>query len=139
MDNEEMQDAKRRQKRDYLRQCGEPEGKSSFEQQIYIGWKKEREEKKRVNKLLKQYETPDGLNEKEFEQFYYLRACLCLGIKPTGDFEGDAAICADVMRNGGDILEMHRSGANAVYCSCLSSHGLDAEVQKEIIDQHVPF
>ena len=111
----------------------------TFEQRCYAAWKDEQDEIKRVKMLLKEYETPDNLSEKELEDFLYLRACLYMGVKPIGDFEGDAKICADVMQQGGDIVAMHRAGACFIYCACLSQHGLDEEVQKDIIDAHVPF
>jgi len=135
----DLEKIKRQLKCDYLRYYGAPKCKLGFADCLYIGRKKEREEKERIKTLLKLYETPDNLSEKELMDFLYLRACLYMGKKPMGDFEGNAKICADVMTNGGDIVAMYRAGANAVYCACLSHYKLDPVMQLKVIDSHIPF
>ena len=111
----------------------------TFAQECYASWKDEQDEIKRVKKLLREQEIPDNLSEKELEDFLYLRACLYRGVKPVGDFEGNAKICAEVMQQGGDVNDMYRAGAYSIYCACLSAYGLDEEVQDTIIDKHIPF
>jgi len=111
----------------------------TFEQRCYAAWKDEQDEIKRVNMLLKEHETPDNLSIKELEDFLYLRACLYMDVKPTGNFEGNARICAEVMQQSKSIVDMHRTGANSIYCACLSQHGLDEDVQRDIINAHIQF
>jgi len=122
-----------------LRYYGQPADTLSLHDKIWISRKKEIEEEKRVNALLESQEMPDNLTEKEFIDFLYLRACLYMNKKPAGDFEGDAKICADVMSGGGNIVDMYKAGAGAVYCACLSHHKLDPAIQQKIIDAHIPF
>jgi len=122
-----------------LRYYGEPQENLSFQQKCFIAKKKQKAEEKRIERELIKYETPENLSAEELADFLYLRACLYMGKKPMGDFEGNAKICADVMANGGDIVAMYRAGANAVYCACLSHHKLDPVMQIKVIDNHIPF
>ena len=62
-----------------------------------------------------------------------------MGVKPIGEYEGNAKICAEVLRKGGNILNMHDAGIDALYAVCLSNGNLEIEVQKEIVSEHIPF
>lgn len=96
-------------------------------------------EEKELEEKLRQYEYPELHTEKEYLHFMYLRACYLLNERPVGDFEGDAKICANIMAEGGDLIAMYRAGANAVYVSCLSTHDFDIDIQRKIIEMHIPF
>ena len=84
-------------------------------------------------------EIPKNLTENELRDFYYIRACIFLNEKPEGYFEGDAIICAEILRKGGSIIDMYRSGVDLMYAACLSNGDLDKDVQQEIINSHIPF
>ena len=103
------------------------------------GWLKEKQERANVDKILKKCEYPENLDERGMMHFLYLRACVFARVKPRGDFSGDARICADVLCGGGGLPEMVRAGASPAYVSCLSHYSLEADMQREIIDNHIPF
>lgn len=127
---------------EYLRYYGKPRGKLTMQEVIEIGLSKQQEinyEDKKNKERLKAYELPSNLSIEETIDFYYLRACMYLDVGPKGDFEGIAKICAEVMQRGGDIVEVYKAGVSPVYAACLSAHGLDIELQKEIIDARIPF
>ena len=82
---------------------------------------------------------PDDLSEDEMRIFIYLRACVFLKEKPIGSYDGNAGICAEVLQNGGSLMDAYNAGAEALYVALLSSYKLDADLQREIIDSHIPF
>jgi hypothetical protein len=82
---------------------------------------------------------PPGLAENEMLEFMYLRACYNLGREPFGFFEGNAKICADVMAEGGSIVEMYHRGCRPLYAALLSNSFLDTDVLQKTIGQHIPF
>ena len=134
--NEELQAIKNKLPCEYLREYGIPRELLTWEDVAYFNYKKEKEHGK-MTRTYKDY--PEFLTEDEYEDFYYLRACVFLKKKPKGDFEGNAKICAEVLLTGGNIVDMFDAGADPEYCACLSHYKLDIDVQREIIDAHVPF
>jgi hypothetical protein len=135
----DLETIKRKLPGDYLRYYGEPEGRLSFQDLCYIGYKKEQEERKRIKASLEYNGIPDNLTEKDLLDFLYLRACMYLKKKPIGDFEGDAKICAGILQQGGNIVDMYDAGADPVYVACLSTDKRDFALFQKIIDQHIPF
>jgi len=111
----------------------------AFLKTLETGYRRQREEEKRLKGFFDRNEYPGNLDEDELRNFIYLRACVFLGVKPAGVYEGDAKICAGVLRKGGNILDMYDSGLDIMYAACLSSHRLEAGLQKEIVDGHIPF
>jgi len=132
-------DAKRKLPCEYLRCYGKPGGLLTLFEICETSYGKQKEEDRILKKTLAAYEYPENLSENEMLDFLYLRACVWLNEKPVGDFEGSARICADVLQRGGNIADMRKAGASAAYAACLSHHALDTEIQREIIDAHIPF
>ena len=142
MTREELNAAKREQPCRYLRYYGKPAelvSRGDFLNGITQDRIKRAEEDKETREFLKKHEYPEGLTENEMLDFIYLRACLFLRKKPIGDFEGNAEICARVLQRGGSIVDMYEAGADIIYASCLSHYDLDADIQREIIEAHIPF
>jgi len=110
-----------------------------FLETLETGYRKQQEEEKRLKEFFDRNEYPENLGEDELRYFIYLRACVFLGVKPVGEYEGDAGICAGVLRKGGSILDMYDAGMDVIYAACLSSHRLEAGLQMEIVDGHIPF
>jgi hypothetical protein len=137
MTNEELQAIKRRLPCDALRYYGKPQDKMTFEERLEFSYTKQLKEEKEL--ALKRYEFPEGLDENGMLDFIYLRSCYSLNVKPMGNFEGNALICAEVMQRGGNIIDMYKAGADAVYAACLSGCYSDEELDREIIGAHIPF
>jgi len=138
---EELEEIKRKLPCEYLRYYGKPRElltATEMEKTWERKYQEQKYEDKIIKKKLAEYEYPK-LNEKEMYDFLYLRACVWLNKKPMGDFEGDAKICADTLQLGGDIVDMYKAGADKVYAACLSHYSLDNDIQREIIDAHIPF
>jgi hypothetical protein len=83
-------------------------------------------------------EYPEGLDEEGLCNFLYLQACYLLKRKPQGVFSGDARIAAKVILQGGDIVDMYRAGADALYAALISNPYLTAEVAEKIYKAHIP-
>jgi hypothetical protein len=96
-------------------------------------------EGRRYYKMLDKVSLDPDLPENEMLEFMYLRACYNLNVKPLGIFEGNAAVCYEVMKDGGDILEMYRKGCDPIYAALLSNPDIDKDVLQKTIDQHIPF
>jgi hypothetical protein len=87
-----------------------------------------------------------GLTEDGALNFQYLRAVYSLNafhgyrIRPRGNFETrDEIICAAVIGRGGDIAEMHRAGADPLYCALLSDPLADEGILLKTVEQYIPF
>jgi len=139
MISDELAEAKRGLASDYLVYYGKPRERLAFREAAEAGYLRAKAEEREIRDALAKCEYPENLGETAALHFLYLRACVFLGARPEGDFEGDAKICAEVLRGGGGLPDMLRSGASAVYVSCLSHYGLDAGTQREIVNAHIPF
>jgi hypothetical protein len=91
-------------------------------------------------------ELPDGLSHREILTFKYLQAIYSLNtfygyqIKPVAYFETDNEIvCAQVIEKGGDIVEMYRAGADALYCALISDPLTDKDLLLKTINFYIPF
>ena len=94
----------------------------------------------------KAIEYPDGLSGDEFLTFGYLRAVYSLNtfyghrIKPEGYFKtNNETICAAAIERGESIVDMHKSGADALYCALLSDPRTDRSVFLKTVELHIPF
>jgi len=137
--SDELEKAKQELEKEYIGYYGKPKELVTIHDILEIGYFKQKKEYEMVEKALKEYEYPENLNEDNMLHFMYLRACYFLHVKPMGDFYGNAQICADVLCAGGGLIDMCKEGASVVYVSCLSHYNLNAEIQREIIDSHIPF
>jgi hypothetical protein len=88
---------------------------------------------------------PD-ISEDEMFNFKYLQAIFCLNtffgfrIEPEGYFEdGNEKICSDAIGRGGDITDMLKKGAEALYCALLSNASLDKDILLKTVAMHIPF
>jgi hypothetical protein len=135
----ELEAIKRKLPCEYLRYYGKPKEKLTLREMCETGYQKQFADDKQINAALKKYELPELSGEKELLDFLYLRACFLLKEQPMGDFEGNAKICAETMAQGGDLAAMYRAGTSAVYASCLSTHNFDVDIQRKIIEAHIPF
>ena len=111
----------------------------TFAEIAEAGYREQKEADEEMREFFDRTEYPENLCEDELRNFIYLRSCVFLGVKPVGAYEGNAGICAEVLRNGGGILDMYDAGMDILYAACLSSHRLEADLQREIIDGHIPF
>jgi hypothetical protein len=133
MTHEELREAKSKLQGEYLRYYRKPRELLTIREMAAVWHIKNREK-------IEIPEYPENLTENELLDFIYLRACMYLNVKPFGHFEGSAKICAEIMTAGGNIVDMYRAGAGAEYASLLStSLNLDKEIQKKIVEEHIPF
>jgi hypothetical protein len=86
------------------------------------------------------------LSEDEMINFRYLQAVYCLNtfyghsIKPHGNLETrNEKICREVIERGGDIVEMYKSGADALYCALLSDPDPDERLLLKTVERYIPF
>lgn len=91
-------------------------------------------------------EVPDGMGEAETLNFMYLQAVYSLNtfygfrIRPAGCFETEnERVCAEVIGKGGNIVDMRRAGADALYCALLSEPFVDKELLLKTVDRYIPF
>jgi hypothetical protein len=91
-------------------------------------------------------ELPEDLDEAGILNFQYLQAVYSLNtfygyhIKPEGYFETkNEEICAEVIKQGGNIVDMYKSGADALYCALLSDPCTDEALFNKTLNQHIPF
>jgi hypothetical protein len=91
-------------------------------------------------------EIPDDLTEGAILNFRYLQAVYSLNtfygrhIKPSAYFETkDEKLCAEVIEQGGNIVDMYKSGADALYCALLSDPCTEKALFIKTVDQHIPF
>jgi hypothetical protein len=91
-------------------------------------------------------EIPDDLTLDELLRFRYLQAVYSLNtfygyhIKPSAYFETkDEKIAAQVIERGGNIVDMYKSGADAVYCALLSDPLTDEALFIKTVERHIPF
>jgi hypothetical protein len=91
-------------------------------------------------------EMPDGLSIHEMLNFKYLQAVYSLNtffgyhLKPEAYFEtGNETICAQVIKKGGNIVDMYRAGADALYCALLSDPFTDKDLLLKTVNIHIPF
>ncbi|MDR1902795.1 MAG: hypothetical protein LBQ88_11005 [Treponema sp.] len=89
---------------------------------------------------------PDGLSVREMLNFKYLQAVYSLNtffgchLEPEGYFEtGNEIICAQVIKKGGDIVDMYKAGADALYCALLSDPFTDRDLFIKTVNIHIPF
>lgn len=87
-----------------------------------------------------------NLPENEMLNFKYLQAIYTLNtffgchIKPAAYFKTDNEyICSEVIEKGGNILDMYKAGADALYCALLSDSFTDKDILLKTVDQHIPF
>jgi hypothetical protein len=103
-------------------------------------------EGKRYYELLDSVSFEPDIPENEMLNFKYLQAIYSLNtffgyhIKPAAYFETDnEKICAEVIEQGGNILEMHKKGADCLYCALLSDPITDKEIFLKTVERHIPF
>jgi hypothetical protein len=91
-------------------------------------------------------ELPEGLDEAGILNFRYLQAVYSLNmfygyrIKPEGYFETkDEKLCAEIIKQGENIVDMYKSGADALYCALLSDPCTSEALFIKTLDQHIPF
>jgi hypothetical protein len=90
---------------------------------------------------------PEDLTEAEVLNFMYLQAVYSLNqfygrrINPSAaHFEtNDEKICAEIIRTGGNIVDMHKAGADALYCALLSDPLTDKDILLKTVDCYIPF
>jgi hypothetical protein len=82
----------------------------------------------------------------EILRFRYLQAVYSLNtfygcrIKPYENLETrNERICAAVIERGGTIIDMHGSGADALYCALLSDPFTDKSLLLKTVEQYIPF
>jgi hypothetical protein len=82
----------------------------------------------------------------EILRFRYLQAVYSLNtfyghsIKPHGYFEThNEKICMTVIEQGGNIVEMYKSGADALYCALLSDPDPDERLLLKTVKRYIPF
>jgi hypothetical protein len=82
----------------------------------------------------------------ELLRFRYLQAVYSLNtfyghhIKTSAYFETkEEKICAQVIEQGGSIVEMYKSGADALYCALLSDPLTDEALFIKTVERHIPF
>jgi hypothetical protein len=57
-----------------------------------------------------------------------------------GAFETDnEKACTAVIEQGGTIVEMHKAGADALYCALLSDPLTDKGLFLKVVDLYIPF
>jgi hypothetical protein len=91
-------------------------------------------------------EIPEGLTEAEVLNFRYLQAVYSLNqfygcrINPTASLETkNEQICMEIIKAGGNIVDMFNAGADAVYCALLSDPLTDKTLLLKTIDLYIPF
>jgi hypothetical protein len=96
--------------------------------------------------LLDNVSLEPDISENEMLNFKYLQAIYSLNtffgyhIKPSAYFETDnEKICAEVIEQGGNILEMHKKGADCLYCALLSDPITDKEIFLKTVERHISF
>jgi hypothetical protein len=102
----------------------------------------EQEERKPLDKVVFEPDLPENemLNFKYLQAIYTLNAFFYCHIKPAAYFTTDNEhICAEVIERGGDILDMRKAGADALYCALLSDSSTDKDILQKTVDQHIPF
>jgi hypothetical protein len=94
----------------------------------------------------KALEYLSGLTEAEVLNFRYLQAVYSLNtfygarVRPEGFFTAaDEKICAEALRKGGGVVDMYKSGADALYCALLSDPAADEETLLKTVRRHIPF
>jgi hypothetical protein len=82
----------------------------------------------------------------ELLRFNYLKAVYSLNtfygchVKPEGYFETETEkICAAIIGWEGTIVDMHKAGADALYCALLSDPYTDKEILAKTAYWHIPF
>jgi hypothetical protein len=86
------------------------------------------------------------LDVNEMLYFKYLQAVYSLNtffgchLEPEAYFEtGNEIICAQVIKKGGDIVDMYKAGAEALYCALLSDPLTDKNLLLKTVEVHIPF
>jgi hypothetical protein len=88
----------------------------------------------------------DSLTAVEMLNFLYLQAVYSLNrfygcrIIPAGNFETkNEKICAEITGKGGSIVDMYKSGADALYCALLSEPLVDKRLLLKTVECYIPF
>jgi hypothetical protein len=105
------------------------------------------EEGRRYFKSLDRVSLEPGLSENEMLNFKYLQAVYSLNtfysyhIKPCdNNLETEnEKICSAIIGWGGTILDMHKAGADALYCALLSDPCTDKAILVKTVDHYIPF
>jgi hypothetical protein len=99
-----------------------------------------------MGKTNEDIEIPDGLTADELLRFRYLQAVYSLNtfyghrIRTSGCFETkDESLCAEVINRGGDIVEMYKAGADALYCALLLDSLTEEDLFQKTLDRFIPF
>jgi hypothetical protein len=105
------------------------------------------EEGRRYFESLDRVSLEPELSENEMLNFKYLQAVYSLNtfygrhIKPCdNNFETEnERICSAIIGWGGTILDMHRAGADALYCALLSDSYTDKAIMVKAVGWYIPF
>ncbi|GHU43842.1 hypothetical protein FACS1894190_14710 [Spirochaetia bacterium] len=92
--------------------------------------RQERERKEEQAKY--EREIQKDIDPQGYSYFMYLRACIALQKLPEGIFTGNAGISADVIRQGGNILDMYHAGCDCLYAAHLTDDLEKADAERVI-------